>query len=78
MPGGRSSTFPQKSNFFGRHPRFIEQIRVICVRGLSRLPDYPPGEREDLIRWSLWSHNRQGFSQAVVSHETALAVHELS
>lgn len=40
--------------------------------------DYPPGEREDLIRWSLWSRNRQGIPQAVVSHETALTVHELS
>ncbi|MFC2023415.1 hypothetical protein ACFLT5_01610 [Chloroflexota bacterium] len=47
-------------------------------RGLFRLHDYPPGEREDLIRWSLWSRNQQGFSQAVVSHDTALTVHELS
>lgn len=47
-------------------------------RGLFRLRDYPPNEREDLIRWSLWSHNQQGVPQAVVSHDTALAVHELS
>jgi predicted transcriptional regulator of viral defense system len=47
-------------------------------RGLFRLHDYPPGKREDLIRWSLWSRNRQGIPQAVVSHETALTVHELS
>jgi predicted transcriptional regulator of viral defense system len=47
-------------------------------RGLFRLRDYPAGEREDLIRWSLWSRNRQGEPQAVVSHETALTVHELS
>ena len=47
-------------------------------RGLFRLRDYPPGEREALIRWSLWSRNRQGVPQAVVSHDTALTVHELS
>jgi predicted transcriptional regulator of viral defense system len=47
-------------------------------RGLFRLRDYPPGEREDLIRWSLWSRNQKGAPQAVVSHDTALTVHELS
>ena len=47
-------------------------------RGLFRLRDFPPGEREDLIRWSLWSRNRESVPQAVVSHDTALTVHELS
>jgi len=47
-------------------------------RGIFRLRDYPPGGREDLIRWSLWSHNQKGIPQAVVSHDTALTVHELS
>ena len=47
-------------------------------RGLFRLRDYPPGEREDLIRWSLWRRDQRGIPQAVVSHETALTVHDLS
>jgi hypothetical protein len=47
-------------------------------RGLFRLRDFPPGEREDLIRWSLWSRDQKGVPQAIVSHDTALAVHELS
>jgi predicted transcriptional regulator of viral defense system len=47
-------------------------------RGLFRLRDFPPGEREDLIRWSLWSRNRKGDPQAVVSHDTALTIHALS
>lgn len=47
-------------------------------RGLFRLRDFPPGEREDLIRWSLWSRNQKSVPQAVVSHDTALTVHELS
>jgi predicted transcriptional regulator of viral defense system len=47
-------------------------------RGLFRLRDFPPGEREDLVRWSLWSRNQKGLPQAVVSHDTALTVHALS
>ena len=47
-------------------------------RGIFRLRDFPPSEREDLIRWSLWSRDQKGVPQAVVSHETALTVHELS
>jgi predicted transcriptional regulator of viral defense system len=47
-------------------------------RGIYRLRDYPPTEREDLIRLTLWSHNQQGEAQAVVSHATALSVHEMS
>lgn len=47
-------------------------------RGIFRLRDFPPGEREDLIRWSLWSRDQKGVLQAVVSHETALTVHDLS
>jgi predicted transcriptional regulator of viral defense system len=41
-------------------------------RGIYRLADWPASQHEDLVRWTLWSRGR-----AVVSHETALAVHEL-
>ncbi len=41
-------------------------------RGVYRLPDWPPGEFDSLVRWSLWSRNR-----GVVSHETALAIHQI-
>lgn len=41
-------------------------------RALFRLPEWPVGEHDDLVGWSLWSGGR-----AVVSHETALAVHGL-
>jgi predicted transcriptional regulator of viral defense system len=41
-------------------------------RGIYRLPDWPATQHEDLVRWSLWSRGR-----GVVSHDTALAVHEL-
>ncbi len=41
-------------------------------RGLYRLQQWPTGPHEDLVRWTLWSRGL-----GVVSHETALAVHEL-
>src|SRR2546428_5990833 len=41
-------------------------------RGIFRLPEWPTGQHDDLVRWTLWSRHR-----AVVSHETALAVHGL-
>lgn len=47
-------------------------------RAIFRLRDFPPAEHEDLIRWSLWSRDQKGAPQAVVSHDTALTLHELS
>jgi predicted transcriptional regulator of viral defense system len=41
-------------------------------RGLFRLAEWVPELHDDLRRWSLWSKGR-----AVVSNETALAVHEV-
>jgi len=41
-------------------------------RGLFRLPEWPIGAHDDLVRWSLWARGR-----AVASHDTALAVHGL-
>lgn len=46
--------------------------------GLYRLADVPPAENEDLIRLSLWSRNRADEPQAVVSHESALVLHDLT
>ena len=46
--------------------------------GLFRLNRYPEGENEDLVRLYLWSRNREGNPQAVVSHETALRLYGLS
>jgi predicted transcriptional regulator of viral defense system len=41
-------------------------------RGIYRLADWPAGEHDDLVRWTLWSRGR-----GVVSHESALSVHDL-
>jgi predicted transcriptional regulator of viral defense system len=46
--------------------------------GLYRLPTIPPGEHDELVRLSLWSRNQKDEPQAVVSHQTALVLHELS
>lgn len=48
------------------------------ARGVFRLCDYPLPEREDLIVLSLLSHDRTSQPQAIFSHETALALHDLS
>lgn len=45
--------------------------------GVYRLRNYPDSEHEDLIRWSFWSRNRRGEFQATISHDTALALHDL-
>jgi predicted transcriptional regulator of viral defense system len=50
------------------HVRAANWLRVDS--GIFRLADWVPGPHDDLARWSLWARDR-----AVVSHETALAVH---
>ena len=51
---------------------------VPAGHGLFRLRRYPEGENEPLTRLWLWSRNQEGEPQAVVSHETALALWGLS
>jgi predicted transcriptional regulator of viral defense system len=52
------------------HARSENWLRV--GRGIFRLPEWPSSPHEDLVRWTLWSGQK-----GVVSHESALAVHEL-
>lgn len=42
-------------------------------RGMYRLPDWPAKAEDSYVRWALWSAGR-----GVLSHESALAVHDLS
>ena len=46
--------------------------------GICRIVNFPRGERPDLMLWSLWSRNRGESAQGVYSHQTALALHDLS
>jgi hypothetical protein len=45
-------------------------------RGIYRLSKFPQDGRPDLMLWWLWSKNREGVSQGVYSHETALSLHD--
>lgn len=47
-------------------------------RGIYRLSRFPQNDRPDLMLWWLWSKNREGLSQGVYSHETALSLHDLT
>lgn len=46
--------------------------------GIYRLARYPHTPGEELVRLMLWSRDRAGETQAVVSHDTALQAYELS
>lgn len=48
------------------------------ARGIYRLSHFPESERPDLVYWSLWSCNRKGEVQGTFSHQTALAIYDLS
>ncbi len=49
-----------------------------AAHGLYRLPTIPPVDNDDLIRLSLWSRGRDDVPQAVISHASALFLHQLS
>ena len=46
--------------------------------GLYRLPTVPRSEHDELIRLVLWSRNQKDEPQAVVSHQSALVLHDLT
>jgi len=47
-------------------------------RAIYRLALFPPAEHPDLVKWALWSQNRDEEMEGVYSHQTALSLHELS
>lgn len=47
-------------------------------RGIYRLALFPPAENPDLVKWALWSKNRDEEMEGVYSHQTALSLYELS
>jgi predicted transcriptional regulator of viral defense system len=46
--------------------------------GLYRVLGAPLSQHDDLVRLSFWSRDRSGTPRAVVSHHTALVLHELT
>lgn len=54
--------------------RYVQSGKLERVqRALYRIPEVPPGQHDDLIAVWLWARN-----EGVISHETALYLHELS
>ena len=47
-------------------------------RGIYRLARFPESDDGQYVRWALWSRNRKGVPQGVISHQTALALYDLS
>lgn len=61
------------------HPYHVQAGNWIREhRGIYRLSKFPQNDRPDLMLWWLWSKNREGVSQGVYSHETALSLHDLT
>jgi predicted transcriptional regulator of viral defense system len=48
------------------------------MRGIYRLTRYPRSTLGQYVILSLWSRDRKGIPQGVLSHETALSIYELS
>ena len=47
-------------------------------RGIYRLALFPLAEHPDLVKWALWSRNRNEVTEGAYSHQTALSLYELS
>src|SRR5437867_3096165 len=47
-------------------------------RGIYRLALFPIAEHPDLVKWALWSRNRNEVTEGVYSQQTALSLYELS
>jgi len=79
--GGYFTTKQAKQAGYGyKHLDYHEtagNFERIC-HGLYRLPTVPRAEHDDLIRLALWSRNQKDLPQAVVSHESALVLHDLT
>ena len=61
------------------HPYHVQAGNWIREhRGIYRLALFPAGEHPDLVKWALWSRNRNEVTEGVYSHQTALSLYELS
>lgn len=61
------------------HPHFVKKGDwELEWRGIYRATSFPRTPHDDYILWTLWTQNRAGEPQGVISHESALAAYELS
>lgn len=84
LPTSRGGYFTTKqaiqAGYGYKHLDYHETARNFerVAHGLYRLPTVPRGEHDDLVRLALWSRNQKDVPQAVVSHESALVLHDLT
>lgn len=66
--------------FDDRHHPYHAQAGnwVRLERGIYRLSKFPYSDSEQYVLWTLWSRNRKGMPQGVISHATALELYSLS
>jgi len=79
--GGYFTAHQAKSAGYSKRLQHYHKKRgswLAIDRGIFRLRNYPNSDWEDFIHWFLWSRNKQGAPQAVVSHQTAAAFHHLA
>src|SRR5580704_15658060 len=61
------------------HPYHVQVGNWIReYRRIYRLSLFPIAEHPDLVKWALWSRNRNEVTEGVYSHQTALSLYELS
>jgi len=61
------------------HPYHVQKGNWIREwRGIYRLVRYPIQDDSQFALWSIWAMNRKGEMQGIYSHETALALFDLS
>lgn len=73
---GQAEDAGYRDNTHGYHVRTREWVRE--GRGIYRLARFPESPEGEWVRWSLWSRNRQDQVQAILSHQTALAIYDLT
>ena len=65
-------------SYQSQHYHTVSGDWIRVANGIYRLRDFPSQPWEELIILTLRSRNRAGQPQAIISHETALAIHEIS
>ncbi len=61
------------------HPYHVQVGNWIReYRAIYRLALFPSAEHPDLVKWALWSKNRDEVIEGVYCHQTALSLYELS
>ena len=83
LKGNRASSRQKQAKASGfaenTHPYHVQAGNWIREhRGICRLALFPLAEHPDLIKWALWSKNRNEVTEGVYSHQTALSLYELS